>query len=69
MLTRRQTSERFKAVAEWMLPDDFALLIHPPDPLVAGWVRRECVLVIRVRGTRATIVGGNLIEVLEDARG
>ena len=28
-----------------------------------------CVLVVRVRGTRATIVGGNLVEVLEDARG
>ncbi|RMF84343.1 MAG: hypothetical protein D6744_03270 [Planctomycetota bacterium] len=54
----------FPAVAAWMLPRDYALVVEPAGAGVHDWVTRRACLVIRVRGRRATIVGGNLIEVL-----
>lgn len=63
-LTREKVRQHFAAVALWMLPKDYAVLIRPvPDH--PQWIHRECCLVLRVRATRATIVGGNLLAALE----
>jgi hypothetical protein len=67
VLTREKLRPRFTAVATWMLPKDYAVLIRPV-PGWPEWVQRECCLVVRVRATRATIVGGNLLEALEPDR-
>lgn len=53
----------FPAVADWMLPDDFALVVEP-DAAARFVLRRACV-VVRVRGRRPAIVGGNLLEALD----
>jgi len=53
----------FPAVAQWMLPTDWAVLVRP----VAGfenWVQREACLVVRLRARKPVIMGGNLLEVL-----
>jgi len=60
---RRRIGEHFPAVAAWMLPDDLAVVFEP-DGDRAHWVRDRCVLVIRMRGQRATVAGGNLVGVL-----
>ncbi len=63
-LTRERVRPHFPAVATWMLPKDYAVLIRPvPD--CPYWVQREACLVLRVRATRATIVGGNLLAALD----
>jgi hypothetical protein len=63
-LTRERVRPHFAAVATWMLPKDYAVLIRPvPD--CPHWVQRECCLVLRVRATRAAIVGGNLLAALD----
>jgi hypothetical protein len=53
----------FPAVAQWMLPTDWAVLVRP----VAGfenWVRREACVVVRLRARKPVIMGGNLLEAL-----
>lgn len=62
--TRTQASERFPAVAAWMLESDRAVLLRPVQG-VRGWVTRECCVVVRVRAQRAVIVGGNLFDALD----
>jgi hypothetical protein len=95
LLRRHELVAIFPAVAQWMLPDDFAFVATPltaeytgressttppkstaapsesqpgtPAGLsgeVSGWVTRPACLVIRVRGARATIQGGNWFEAL-----
>jgi hypothetical protein len=61
---RVELRERFAAVADWMLPSDYALLIEVAPQKVRHWVRRSACLVIRVRAGRASIVGGNLFQAL-----
>ena len=58
----------FSAVAQWMLPQDFALVIEQADRDTPNWVTRRCCLVIRVRGSRPSIVGGNLFDALEQPK-
>ena len=68
VLTRDGVRTRFAAVATWMLPEDRAVVCWPPaTQRVAGWVQREACLVVRVRASRATIVGGSLLELLGGA--
>ncbi len=66
---RQTVRSAFPAVARWMLPlEDVAVLIRPPPgPPVPGWLTQEACLVVRLRGDRATIVGGNLLEALGGA--
>lgn len=63
LLSKSATAELFPAVATWMLPSDYALLCEP-DRTHPHWTRRPACVVIRVRGTRASIVGGNLLAAL-----
>lgn len=65
-LRERESLRRsFPAVARWMLPRDFALVIEQPDGSATNWVTRGCCLVIRIRGQEASIIGGNLFDALE----
>ena len=55
----------FPAVATWMLPQDWAVVFRP----VAGnslpaWLSQKACVVVRIRGERATLIGGNLLEAL-----
>lgn len=60
----KDVRQKFPAIAKWMLPTDYAVLISP----VAGqpnWVRQPACIVVRVRGTNAKIMGGNLFSAVE----
>lgn len=65
LVDRQELRASFPAVARWMLAQDFALLIEPPDAETANWVSRPCCLVVRLRTRKATIIGGNLLAALE----
>lgn len=65
VLTRDQVRERHPAAARWMLPDDRAVVIPKPTAMASGWIVQDAFLVVRMRGRRAAIVGGNLLEALE----
>jgi hypothetical protein len=57
--------EEFPAIATWMLPQDLAVVIRAPaDHAVPNWITRDACLVVRIRGEKATILGGNLLEAL-----
>jgi hypothetical protein len=60
VLSPAKVSEGFPAIARWMLPNDRAVLVRPPGG--SSWVQRECCIVVRIRGGRAAVVGGNLLE-------
>lgn len=64
-LTREQLRDRHPAAARWMLPEDRAVVIPKPATIAAGWIVQDAFLVVRLRGRRAAIVGGNLLEALE----
>ncbi|QOJ15751.1 MAG: hypothetical protein HRU75_14375 [Planctomycetia bacterium] len=67
LLDRRAVYEFAPFAAEWMLPSDRALLLTPEA--VGGWVADPACVVVRVRGSRATVVGGTLLEALADRAG
>jgi len=68
VLSRQELRIIFPAVATWMLPDDLAVVFRVPlGPPVANWIAREACLVVRLRGERTTVLGGNLIEALTQA--
>lgn len=67
VLDREDLRHSFPAVARWMLPDDLALVIEPPDCQKPNWVTRRACVVARVRGRKAVIVGGNLLDALRGA--
>lgn len=70
LLDRKALRPLFPAVARWMLAQDFALLIQPPTDENVNWVKRACCVVVRLRGRKAVIVGGNLLAALRmDAEG
>jgi len=64
VVDKKTLRREFPAVARWMLPGDRALVVAPPPTPAADWVGRRCCLVIRVRGSQATIIGGNLFAAL-----
>lgn len=66
VLNRAETREHFSAVARWMLDDDLAVVFEPPAGL-ENWTRQPCCVVVRVRGQRATVMGGNVFAALEAA--
>ena len=64
--TAAQLKSQFPAIAEWMLPtNDLAVVFTPPDPPVAGWLRRPACLIVRVRADRGTVIGGTVLQALE----
>jgi hypothetical protein len=63
LLAAKSARSAFPAVADWMLPTDWALILKPA-PGRPDWVHREACLVIRVRGSRPTIQGGTALELL-----
>lgn len=63
IVKRAGVEHDFPAVAEWMLPGDHAAVLDP-DPQTPGWVTRRCVVVIRVRGRRPWVMGGNILTAL-----
>ncbi len=62
--TRAELRELFPEAARWMGDDDYALVIDAPAQPVANWVTQRHCIIIRVRGRRATIIGGTLLEEL-----
>ncbi|MEP0845434.1 MAG: hypothetical protein HRF50_01275 [Phycisphaerae bacterium] len=65
-LQRRAAAELFPGVARWMLDDDWAIVFTPGGAL-PNWSQDSCCVVVRVRATRATVIGGNLFAALEAA--
>jgi hypothetical protein len=65
LLDRDATAELFPAVAVWMLPRDYALICEP-DRAHPRWVQRAGCSILRSRGGRVSVVGGNLFSVLGD---
>ncbi len=58
----------YPPIARWMLSrEDRAVLIRAPDPPVPGWIARDAVVVVRLRGAMATVVGGTLLDCLTPA--
>lgn len=56
----RTIAPMFPAVAAWMSPTrDYAIVIDP-GPELSGWIDVRHCLVVRVRGLRATVMGGTL---------
>ena len=60
---REATRELFPAVAEWMLPTDWAVVIHP-GLADKHWLKGRCCLVVRLRARKPSILGGHLFEQL-----
>jgi len=65
VLDRVALRREFGAVAEWMLPQDRAVVIRPARDADGGWVSRSCCLVVRLRARKPTIVGGNLLAAVK----
>lgn len=59
--SRAELHELFPEPARWMAEDDVAMLIDAPTDAVAGWITQRHCVIIRVRGRRATIIGGTLL--------
>ncbi len=64
LLQKDALAAHFPAAAAWMASGDFAVLLDPPVGL-AGWSDRASCVIVRVRATRATVIGGNVFASLE----
>lgn len=63
-LTIEDVSRLYPAMAEWMLPSqDVVIRVQPGSP-PAAWLAQPACLVVRVRGQRATVIGGSLLAAL-----
>lgn len=66
--TPRELRAEFPGVAAWMLPQDWAVVFGPvPEARLPGWLTEAACVVVRIRGERATVLGGNLVQALVDA--
>jgi hypothetical protein len=65
VLDRVALRKEFAAVAEWMPPQDWAVVIRPASGAGTGWVSRSCCVVVRLRTRRPTVIGGSLLVVLQ----
>ncbi len=65
--TRAELQSEFPAVAAWMLPQDLAVVFRPFPDERAGWIKQPACVVVRLRGERATVIGGNLLEAVMGA--
>jgi hypothetical protein len=57
--------EQFPAAADWMLPDDVAIVVSPAKEAGGDWLTRPGCLIIRVRAGKPAVMGGNLLSVLK----
>lgn len=66
---REQLHAEFPYMAQWMLPDDFAVVISPDekDEQLTNWLPEKAALIVRMRGRRATVAGGNFFQTLVPA--
>ena len=64
VLDRVALRKEFAAVAEWMLPQDRAVVIRAANEAGTGWVSRSCCVVVRLRARKPTVLGGNLLAAL-----
>ncbi|MBK9127361.1 MAG: hypothetical protein IPM13_06135 [Phycisphaerales bacterium] len=65
VLRRGDVAARFASVGQWMLPGDFGVVFEAAhDFREPPWLARDALVVVRVRGSRATVIGGNLLEAL-----
>lgn len=64
---REQLHAEFPYMAQWMLADDFAVVISP-DEQMTSWLPEKSALIIRMRGRRATVAGGNFFQTLVPVR-
>jgi len=65
VLKRDELRDKFPAVATWMLPGDLAIIYHVSiGDKWPRWITRDACAVVRIRGRRASIVGGNVLDVL-----
>jgi hypothetical protein len=54
---------QFPAAGQWMLPPQDALIrIAPLEAAGAHWVTRPACLVVRLRGSRATVIAGTFFD-------
>jgi hypothetical protein len=68
IMPRAALRERFPAIATWMLPPDLAVVFRPiAKSPIPSWLTQEACVVVRIRGERATIIGGNLLQALTTA--
>lgn len=56
--------DTFPAVADWMLPHDFAVLIRPSTEPGKALASRPCCVVVRLRARKPSIIGGNVLAAL-----
>jgi len=66
VLDRVALRKEFAAVAEWMLPQDRAVVIRPANDADSDWVTRSCCVVVRLRARKPTVLGGNLLAALKE---
>jgi hypothetical protein len=65
VVPRAALAAEFPAVATWMLPQDLAVVFQPVrGNSLPTWLSQRACVVVRIRGERATIIGGNLLEAL-----
>lgn len=63
VLRQKELRDLYPAMAKWMLTaEDYALVLDAASNQT--WLTREACLVIRVRGSRAYVMGGNLLEAI-----
>ncbi len=63
-LSFEDVSRLYPAMAEWMLPSQDVVIRVQPGAAPATWLARPACLLVRVRGQRATVIGGSLLAAL-----
>lgn len=67
VLSTEELGRRFPAVKDWILPpQDVVIRVVPVDGVEPRWLARPACIVVRLRGARATVVGGNLLAALHE---
>ncbi|MBK9119592.1 MAG: hypothetical protein IPM18_08315 [Phycisphaerales bacterium] len=62
----RAAREQFPALFRWMLPNDALVEFYAPTGVESpSWRQGPAVLVIRLRGGAATVIGGNLFHAIK----
>ena len=67
--TAEELAPTFSAVSRWMTSQDIALVIHGAAEGGPAWLPQRSCIVVRVRGPRAVVRGGNLFNALQKPAG